>query len=103
MNEPRTEGRTPATQLEEPQENPAPKSRNSKPARRSGRNRIATASAWVLVAIVLLVLVWPLTLKLASHAGPTAARFAQQHQPDQLSEAQFQPPGVTHWFGTDVH
>jgi peptide/nickel transport system permease protein/oligopeptide transport system permease protein len=57
----------------------------------------------VLAAIVALVLVWPVALKLLSYAGPTAAGFAQQHQPDQLSAAQFQPPGVTHWFGTDVH
>jgi len=29
--------------------------------------------------------------------------FAQIHNPDQLSDAQFASPGAQHWFGTDVH
>jgi peptide/nickel transport system permease protein/oligopeptide transport system permease protein len=29
--------------------------------------------------------------------------FAQVHNPNQLSDAQFVPPGAQHWFGTDVH
>src|SRR5208283_4371568 len=27
----------------------------------------------------------------------------QIHNPNQLSDAQFAPPGAQHWFGTDVH
>ncbi len=71
--------------------------------RRFRRNRPAVLSAWVLAAIVLLVIGWPLGLKLASVAGPKGLAFSQHHQPDKLSDEQFQPPSAKHWFGTDVH
>src|SRR5262249_31570727 len=71
--------------------------------KKSRRNRLAIGSAWVLGAILLMVIAWPLVLRLASHAGTGAVEFAQQHQPDQLSTEQFRPPSATHWFGTDVH
>src|SRR6202040_2539072 len=35
--------------------------------------------------------------------GTRGAEFASRYQPDQLSEAQFQPPSARHWLGTDVH
>jgi oligopeptide transport system permease protein len=38
--------------------------------------------------VVLLVLIWP---------------FVSPHNPDALSNDQFQPPSLKHWFGTDVH
>ena len=56
--------------------------------RRFRRNRLARISAWVLTAIVLLVLLWP---------------FVSPYNPDALSDNQFQPPNAKHWFGTDVH
>jgi peptide/nickel transport system permease protein/oligopeptide transport system permease protein len=43
------------------------------------------------------VLAWPVLLKISG------AAFAQLHNPDHLSDAQFAPPGAQHWFGTDVH
>jgi oligopeptide transport system permease protein len=54
-------------------------------------------SAWYLVFLLLAIVAWPLVLKLA---GGT---FAQVHNPNQLSDTQFAPPGAQHWFGTDVH
>jgi peptide/nickel transport system permease protein/oligopeptide transport system permease protein len=87
MNKPGTEERTSTAQS----------------GKNSRRNRLAKASAWVLGVIVLMVVVWPIVLKLASYTGPRALEFAQQHQPEQLSEEQFRPPSATHWFGTDVH
>jgi peptide/nickel transport system permease protein/oligopeptide transport system permease protein len=33
----------------------------------------------------------------------SGAAFAQTHDPDQLSDAQFAPPSAQHWFGTDLH
>jgi oligopeptide transport system permease protein len=33
----------------------------------------------------------------------TGTAFAQEHDPNHLSDAQFLPPGAQHWFGTDVH
>ncbi len=56
-----------------------------------------------MACLVVLVLAWPLVLKIVSGSGPGGARLAQGLQPDRLSEAQFQPPGLKHWFGTDVH
>jgi oligopeptide transport system permease protein len=69
--------------------------------RRFRRNRPALFSAWFLALLLVLVLAWPLTLKLASKAG--AAAWTKAHAPEQLSDAQFQPPTAQHWFGTDEH
>jgi peptide/nickel transport system permease protein/oligopeptide transport system permease protein len=72
-------------------------------AMRLKRNRPAVISALALVVIGLLVLSWPATLKIAGWCGPAGAAWAQRHTPNQLSDEQFQPPSVRHWFGTDVH
>lgn len=61
---------------------------NQKAIRRFVRNRPALISAIVLIAITLLVLIWPLT---------------SPYSPIALSDAQSQPPATKHWFGTDVH
>jgi peptide/nickel transport system permease protein/oligopeptide transport system permease protein len=65
--------------------------------RRFSRNRPAVWSAWFLGLLTLIVLLWPLLLTLI---GGT---FGREHNPDQLSDSQFAPPGLHHWFGTDVH
>jgi oligopeptide transport system permease protein len=79
----------------------------STPARRAWqrfrRNRPAFLSAWALALLLLVVIGWPLALKMAGVCGARGIRFAQHHQPDALSDEQFQPPSVRHWFGTDVH
>jgi len=82
---------------------PTSLSPNQRAWRRFRRNRPAVLSAWVLAAVVLLVIAWPIGLKLASFAGPKGAAFSQASQPDKLSDDQFQPPSAKHWFGTDVH
>src|SRR6267154_288683 len=69
--------------------------------RRFGQNRPAVFSAWVLVILILVVIGWPACLKIATLAGHPA--FAQNYQPDKLSDDQFRPPTAKHWFGTDVH
>jgi peptide/nickel transport system permease protein/oligopeptide transport system permease protein len=61
------------------------------------RNRAAVLSAWYLVFLLLAIFAWPVILKLA---GGT---FARVHNPNQLSDAPFAPPGAQYWFGTDVH
>lgn len=61
---------------------------NQKAWRRFKRNKPAVISALFLAVIVMLVLVWPLITP---------------HAPNELSDAQFEPPGLKHWFGTDVH
>jgi peptide/nickel transport system permease protein/oligopeptide transport system permease protein len=71
--------------------------------RRFKRHRPAIISTWVLGALVALVLVWPIALKLASWSGPKGTALALRYDPDRLSEGVFQPPTLTHWFGTDVH
>jgi peptide/nickel transport system permease protein/oligopeptide transport system permease protein len=65
--------------------------------RRFQQNRLAVWSAWFLGVLLLAVLAWPVLLKI------TGAAFAQAHNPDRLSDAQFAPPGEGHWFGTDIH
>ncbi len=66
--------------------------------RRFRKNRPALFSAWFLAVLLLIVAAWPLALKIAN--GTT---WAKAHAPEQLSDAQFQPPGAQHWFGTDEH
>jgi peptide/nickel transport system permease protein/oligopeptide transport system permease protein len=65
--------------------------------RRFKENHAAVVSAWFLVLLLAAILAWPVTLKIAG------VHFAQLHNPDGLSDAQFAPPDAQHWFGTDVH
>ena len=65
--------------------------------RRFRRNRAAVISAWYLVFLLFAIVAWPIILKIS---GGT---FAQGHNPNQLSDAPFAPPGAQYWFGTDVH
>jgi ABC-type dipeptide/oligopeptide/nickel transport system permease subunit len=84
---------------------PAPHlSPNQRAWQRFKRNRPAVISAWFLVALIMVVLAWPLTLEIAnSHLGPTGKAFAHNYDPDTLSDAQYQAPSAQHWMGTDVH
>ncbi|HAM73093.1 MAG TPA: ABC transporter permease [Verrucomicrobiales bacterium] len=61
---------------------------NQRAWRRFRRNRPALLGAAFLLCLATLVLVWPWV---------TPYGFAQ------TSEARFEPPGLHHWFGTDVH
>ena len=67
------------------------------------RNRAAIVSALFLLALLAAVMLWPLVLSLGRHLGTGGAAFALAHDPDTLSNDQFQPPSLVHWFGTDVH
>lgn len=68
--------------------------------RRFGRNRIAYCSSAFLVIFVGFVIFWPVfRFPLFRPVLPQA----MTQSPVRLSEAQFQPPTRTHWFGTDVH
>ncbi len=71
--------------------------------RRFHRNRLAAASAWFLAALVAIVVAWPAGVQLAAGFGKAGASFAERQDPDRTSDEQFQPPGIRHWFGTDVH
>jgi len=70
---------------------------NQQAWRRFKKNRPAVLGAWFLALLLLAIAVWPLLLKISG------AAFAQTHDPDQLSDAQFAPPSAQHWFGTDLH
>jgi peptide/nickel transport system permease protein/oligopeptide transport system permease protein len=65
--------------------------------RRFRKNRPAVVSAWFLAVVLVLVLLWPLCLKLGG------AAFTATHSPDRITDDQFLPPSATHWFGTDLH
>ena len=56
--------------------------------RRFLRNRPAVISGAFLLAVLLIVLVWPALTR---------------HQPDAVSDKQFWRPCADYWFGTDVH
>ena len=61
------------------------------------KNRAAIFSAWFLALLLAMVIAWPVILKFAG------THFAQSHNPDEVSNAQFSPPDLQHWFGTDLH
>jgi peptide/nickel transport system permease protein/oligopeptide transport system permease protein len=65
--------------------------------RRFKKNRPAVLSAWFLAFLVVAIVAWPVILKIGG------THFAQLHNPDEVSDAQFSPPGAQHWFGTDLH
>jgi peptide/nickel transport system permease protein/oligopeptide transport system permease protein len=67
------------------------------------RNRPAVCSAWYLLALILVIVVWPVGLHFAAAVGPGGVEFARAHAPDQLSDALFSSPDLRHWFGTDGH
>jgi oligopeptide transport system permease protein len=70
---------------------------NQRAWRRFKKNSPAILSAWFLAFLLVAIVAWPIVLKIAG------ADFAQIHNPNQLSDAQFSPPDAQHWFGTDVH
>ncbi|MBI4327472.1 MAG: ABC transporter permease [Chloroflexi bacterium] len=79
----------PKLEVEASQEPAAPGlSPNQRAWRRFLRHRPALLSGVFLIGVILLVLIWPLVTP---------------YSPLALSEAQFEPPGARHWFGTDVH
>ncbi len=65
-----------------------PDSPNRRAWRRFRQNKPAVVSAWILLIVGALVLIWPLV----TPPNPAA-----------LSDEQFRPPSLRHWFGTDVH
>ena len=80
---------------------------SASPARRAWRrfrkNRPALFCAWYVLALLIVIAAWPVALKIANSTGAAGAAWAKSHAPEQLSDAQFQPPGAQHWFGTDEH
>jgi oligopeptide transport system permease protein len=74
------------------------------PSRRAWRkfrcNHVAFGATLLLLVSVLLLAVWPWFQHPAIAARlPTALTWS----PLALTDLQFAPPGVVHWFGTDVH
>jgi len=76
---------------------PLPLSPGRQAWRRFRKNRPAVGSSIYLAMLTLVILAWPLLLAVVGGS------FGHDHAPDQLSDAQFAPPSLHHWFGTDVH
>jgi peptide/nickel transport system permease protein/oligopeptide transport system permease protein len=76
---------------------------NQRSWRRFRSNKLSLFGAVYLGALAFVVIVWPLGLRVMSELGPQSAALASVYAPDQLSDAQFNPPGIRHWFGTDAH
>ncbi|HUA39511.1 MAG TPA: ABC transporter permease [Candidatus Sulfopaludibacter sp.] len=100
----KVEGREPGTGSNGPvlpSTRDARRSTNSDPRllawQRFKRNRPAVVSAWFLAFLLLAIIAWPVILKISG------TQFAQLHNPDALSNAQFSVPSLQHWFGTDLH
>ena len=81
----------------------APLSPNQRAWRRFRRNSFAWACGIILAGLLGVILLWPvLTHPRVAAVMPGTIKSALHH-PDEHSDAQFQPPSVEHWFGTDVH
>jgi ABC-type dipeptide/oligopeptide/nickel transport system permease subunit len=65
--------------------------------KRFTKNRAAVISAWFLILLLAAIAAWPLILRIAG------TNYAHAHDPNELSDTQFLPPGIQHWFGTDMH
>ncbi|HEX4262976.1 MAG TPA: ABC transporter permease [Verrucomicrobiae bacterium] len=80
---------------------------HASPARRAWqrfrKNRPALFSGGYVIALLVVIIAWPVALRVAAIARPGGATWAKAYAPEQLSDAQFQPPGSQHWFGTDEH
>ena len=61
---------------------------NQRAWRRFKRHKPAVISGWFLIALILLVVLWP---------------WITPYSYDAVSDTQFEPPTGKHWFGTDVH
>ena len=61
---------------------------NRRAWRRFRGNKPAVIGAWVLLALLVFVVVYPLLSK---------------YRPEGISDTQFSPPSREHWLGTDVH
>ncbi len=61
---------------------------NQRAWRRFKRHKPAVISGWFLIALMLLVVLWP---------------WIAPYSYEAVSDTQFQPPSGKHWFGTDVH
>ncbi len=61
---------------------------NQRAWRRFKRHKPAVISGWFLIALMLLVVLWP---------------WIAPYSYEAVSDTQFQPPSGQHWFGTDVH
>ncbi|HWD19169.1 MAG TPA: ABC transporter permease [Verrucomicrobiae bacterium] len=72
---------------------------NQRAWRRFRRNRGATMAAALLLALVAIILIWPF---FSSPSFASVVPAAMAHPPNKLSDAQFNPPNLQHWFGTDV-
>src|SRR5580658_2045564 len=83
--------------MSEAQNNPSHASPGQRAWLRFKRNRSAVLGAWYLAALLTVVVAWPILLNISP------SDFAQLHNPNQLSDAQFSPPDTKHWFGTDIH
>jgi ABC-type dipeptide/oligopeptide/nickel transport system permease subunit len=73
---------------------------NQRAWRRFRRNRGAALALIVLLAVMALVLLWPLG-KLAPVVSVLPKAMTQE--PETVSETTFAPPSWEHWFGTDAH
>jgi peptide/nickel transport system permease protein/oligopeptide transport system permease protein len=67
------------------------------------RNRPALASLWFLAFVALIVVAWPVCLRVAPRFGAKGLTFSREYQPERISDDQFLSPSSTHWFGTDIH
>lgn len=76
---------------------------NQKAWRRFRKNRPAVISAWFLLLLVIVVIAWPIVLRVAEHGGPGGKAFATQFDPDTLSDDVVAAPSKQHWMGTDVN
>lgn len=111
MSERKVEGSSLRDESGNAPKNPQPATHNPPPSlspnqrawRRFRRNRPAVLSVWFLAALLVIIIGWPVCLKVATYFGPGGVAFAENYQPETLSDEQFQPPSAQHWFGTDVH
>jgi oligopeptide transport system permease protein len=76
---------------------------NQRAWRRFRKNSFAVGCAMFLAGLLGAILLWPVLAHPKVAGVMPGAVKSVLHQPDEHSDAQFQPPSARHWFGTDVH
>jgi oligopeptide transport system permease protein len=76
---------------------------NQRAWRRFRKNSFAVGCAVFLAGLLGAILLWPVLAHPKVAGVMPGVVKSVLHQPDEHSDAQFQPPSARHWFGTDVH
>lgn len=76
---------------------------NQRAWRRFRKNKFASACGVLLVALLGVILLWPVLSSPGVAKAMPGSLSTGLHTPNEHSAELFAPPSAKHWFGTDIH